>query len=511
MQKTASDTRLAQNTVLLYFRTFFTLIISLYISRLVLSKLGVVDYGIYNVVGGFVAMFSMISGSLTAAISRFLTFELGKNNFERLKTVFSVSVTIQFILALFIFILAEVFGLWFLNSKMNIPPDRLYAANWVLQCSIITFFINLLSVPYNASIISHERMKAFAYIGILEALLKLISVVFLFFIRYDKLIIYAILLMLVSVIVRIVYTVYCKKNFEECHFKFIFDKPLIVDMISFAGWNMIGSSSAVLKDQGVNIVINLFHGPVVNAARGIALQISNAINQFIQSFMTALNPQITKSYAVNDQKGMFRLIFLGSRFSFYLLMFMIIPLFLEIQFILNIWLVETPEHTKLFAQLMLILIICESVSYTLITAMLSTGKIRNYQIVVGGLNLLNLPLAYLLLKFGYEPEYTILISIFITIVSLFVRLIMLKNLILLPLHLFLKNVVINELLVLSCALLLPTIMHSLLPFGFMRFMLVFSVSMISSAISILYVGCSRKERILILNKIQKKYHYGKFK
>lgn len=495
---------LAKNTLLLYIRTFFTLIISLYISRVVLSELGVVDYGIYNVVGGFVALFSMISGSLTAAISRYLTYELGKGNLDKLKIVFSVSVTIQSILALAIFILAEVVGVWFLNYEMNIPADRMYAANWVLQCSIFTFIINIISVPYNASIISHEKMGAFAYISILEAILKLSSVLLLSVFLRDKLIVYSVLLMVVAILIRIIYTVYCRINFEECKYRFIYDVKLIKEMIAFAGWNMIGAASGVLRDQGVNIVINIFNGPVVNAARGIAMQVSNAINQFVQSFMIAINPRITKSYAVGDYNKMNELIFKGSRFSLYLLMFMAFPVLIETKYLLELWLVNVPDHAVLFTQLIVIMIMTESLSYTLVTTMLATGNIRNYQIVVGGLNLLNLPLSYILLKLGHSPEYTVLVAIVISIIGLFVRAYMLKQIVPLSIGKYLKSVILNILFVFVIALVFPVFIHYNVSYGFFRLFLVSFSSTIALIVCILYIGCNKSERVSIFMIIKKK-------
>ena len=321
----ANNKRIAKNTLLLYFRMLFMMAVSLYTSRVVLNALGVEDFGIYNVVGGVVAMFSMLSGSLSAAITRFITYELGKGNQENLKKIFSSSVTIQIGLAILIIVVAEAIGVWFLNMKMNIPDVRITAANWVFQFSILTFAVNLISVPYNASIIAHERMSAFAYISILEAIGKL-AIVFLIVISpMDKLIFYAILMCAVALIVRLAYGVYCKRHFEECTYHFIFDRDLLKHMFGFAGWNFIGATSAVLRDQGGNVVINLFCGPAANAARGIAFQVNNAISGFVTNFMTALNPQITKSYAAGDRKYMMTLIFQGARLSFYMLLLLSLP------------------------------------------------------------------------------------------------------------------------------------------------------------------------------------------
>jgi O-antigen/teichoic acid export membrane protein len=358
--KTQNNKRIAKNTLALYIRMLFMMIVSLYTSRVILHTLGVEDFGIYNVVGGVVSMFSVISGSLSAAISRFITYELGKGDKDKLIRIFSSSVTIQIGLGLIILVLAELVGVWFLNDKMNIPDGRIYAANWVFQLSILTFIINLVSVPYNAAIIAHEKMSAFAYISILEVIAKLVIVYLLIISPIDKLIFYAILMATVALMVRFVYGYYCKRHFEECTYHFIFDKELLKKMFGFAGWNFIGAASSVLRDQGGNIIINLFCGPAVNAARGIAYQVNTAINGFVSNFMMALNPQITKSYASGERDYMMTLIFQGARFSFYILLLLSLPVIINVHYILTLWLKIVPEHTTFFVQLVLIFTMSES-------------------------------------------------------------------------------------------------------------------------------------------------------
>lgn len=312
-----NNKRIAKNTLVLYVRMIVLMLVHLYTSRLILKVLGVDDFGIYNVVGGFVAMFSLISGSLSNAISRFITFELGKNNIVRLKEVFSSAVSVQILLALGIIFISEIIGIWFLNVKMNIPADRMIAANCVFQCSLLTFAINLISVPYNASIIAHERMTAFAYISILEVLLRLAVVLLLFVIGFDKLIAYAILLVLVATLIRLIYGFYCTRHFEECHYNFTFNKQLVKEMTSLASWNVLGASGNILNIHGVNLLMNLFFGIKVNAARGLAVQVNSAVSQFVTSFTTAVNPQITKSYAQNDLSYTFKLVMMSSKYSFF--------------------------------------------------------------------------------------------------------------------------------------------------------------------------------------------------
>lgn len=498
-----NNRKIAKNTLLLYFRMLLTMAVSLYTSRIILNTLGVEDFGIYNVVGGVVAMFSIISGSLSAAISRFITYELGREGYDRLKVIFSSAVTIQVILAFLICILAEVGGVWFLNTQMNIPVERVVAANWVLQCSIFTFVINLISIPYNAAIIAHERMKAFAYVSILEVVLKLLVAFALYIVIFDKLKVYAVLLLIVALIIRFVYAYYCKRHFKECTYRFIYDKEVLREMAGFAGWNLIGSSAGVLKDQGVNIVINLFCGTTVNAARGIAVQVNNATQSFVRNFMTALNPQITKSYASSDSEYLMKLLYKGSRLSFYMLLLLSLPIIIETDCILSVWLKVVPEHTVNFVRLILVLAMCESISLPLITVMLATGKIRNYSIIVGGLNMMNFPFSYLLLYWGFEPESTILLAIVISQGCFIIRIVMLRKKTGLSARNFIREVYMNIIIVSVLSCIFPMLIYNVVGDRVLRIVLVVVGSFISTSTVIYYVGCTSNERAFVKSKIRK--------
>lgn len=503
MQSTQQNNkRIAKNTLLLYVRMFFMMAVSLYTSRVVLNALGVEDFGIYNVVGGVVAMFSMLSGSLSAAISRFITYELGKGNQEKLTSIFSSAVTIQLGLGLVILLVAEAVGVWFLNVKMNIPEERIVAANWVFQLSILTFIINLVSIPYNAAIIAHEKMSAFAYISIVEAVGKLIIAYLVIVSPIDTLIFYASLMCALAIIVRFIYGSYCKCHFLECTYHFIWDKNLLKQMFGFAGWNFIGASSAVLRDQGGNIVINLFCGPTVNAARGIASQVNNAINGFVINFMTALNPQITKSYASGDRDYMMRLIYQGARLSFYMLLLLSLPVLINTHYILVLWLKIVPEHAVNFVQLILIFAMCESISQPLITAMLATGKIRNYQLIVGGLQILNLPVSYVLLRLGCFPETVMIVAIVLSLACLLARLILLRKMIGLSARKYIKKVCLNILIVTVISAILPALVSWYADETFLNFLLICLLALTCTLFSVFFVGCNKDERSFVFSKIQ---------
>lgn len=480
-----------------------TMVVSLYTSRVILGALGVEDYGIYNVVGGVVAMFSMLSGSLSAAISRFITFELGKGDKEKLSRVFSSSITIQFGLSSIILILAETIGLWFLNNKMVIPTERLFATNWVYQLSLVAFAVNLISIPYNAAIIAHERMSAFAYISILETACKLAIAYLITLSPIDRLIFYAILMCTVALVIRFTYGAYCKRHFEECTYHFIFDKNLLKRMFSFAGWNFIGASSSILRDQGGNVVINLFCGPAVNAARGIAFQVNNAVNGFVVNFMTALNPQITKQYATGNRKYMMKLIFQGARLSFYMLLLLSLPILVNTHYVLGLWLKTVPEHAVSFVRLVLVFAMSESASQPLITAMLATGKIRNYQLVVGGLQMMNLPVSYVLLRMGSAPETVLIVAIAISQCCLAARLLMLRGMIGLSVRLYLKKVYSNVLVVASISVVIPLLLASHMDETFLNFVISYIVTLFSTGFTIYYMGCNKMERMFVVDKIHK--------
>ena len=457
---------------------------------------------LYNVVGGIVIMFSLISTSLSASVSRYLAFELGTENYQRLKSIFSTALIIHIALAILILLFAETIGVWFLNNYMNIPPNRMFAANWVFQFSIISFMFGVISVPYNASIISHERMKAFAYIGMLDVLLRLGAVLCIAYITIwkDKLIVYSLLLVCISILLQSIYIIYCRINFKECRLKAQLNRNLLKELTSFAGWNFIGSSSGLLKDQGVNILLNIFCGPVINAARGISYAVNGAITSFAHNFMTAINPQITKSYAARNYKYMMSLIERGSRFSFYILLLLALPFLIETDFILTLWLKKYPVEAILFVRLVLILSMIDILSNTLITLQLATGKIKNYQIVVGGMMLMNFPLSYLVLKLGAIPQATLIVGIVISLCCLFLRLLFLKQMVHLDIKQYITNVCLNVLGVTICSLIIPTLTYTIMNPGLIRFLAVSISCVLSTSVMIYLVGCSLNERIFIQQK-----------
>jgi len=502
----SENKRIAKNTLLLYFRSIIVMLISLYTSRIVLKILGVDDYGIYNVVGGLVSMFSLMSSSMVAASSRFITFELGKNNFDELKKTVSGCITIHIILGLIIIVVAEIVGVWFLNHKMNIAPDRMTAANWVFQCSLLTFFFSLISTPYNAVIISHEKMNAFAYMSIFEVSLKLLVVFLLTWILFDKLIVYALLILSISILLRIIYRIYCKIHFPETRqIKLKINPDLFKQLFSYMGWETIGSGAGILRNQGIDILLNLFFGVVVNAAKGIANQVQGAVYSFVSNFQMAINPQITKNYAANNYERVHFLIKQGTRFSFYLFLLLSMPIMLETKMILNLWLVNVPEYAVIFVRLTFINLLINTFYRFMVVAIAATGKIKNYQITVGGIKLLALPLAYLFLKLGGNPTTGLWVVIFLEAVCVFFNLYFVKNLVGFDIKDFLKDVVAKSFFIMIIAFILPLIVKFYLVNinQYLYLSTITIISLFSCGLTIYYLGLLQTEKQMVKNMICK--------
>ena len=496
----SANKRIAKNTLVLYVRMLFTMVISLFTSRVILQTLGVEDYGISSVVGGVISMFTFINAAMVSSTQRYLNFELVRGDANQLRSVFSTSLQIHALIALAIIVLSETVGLWFLNEKLVIPEARMTAAMWVYQCSILSCAVSIMSTPYNAVIVAHEKMSAFAYISILDVSLKLLVVYLLVVLPFDKLIILAILNLLVQLFIRNIYTIYCHRHFPESYFQFRFNKTLFKEMFGFAGWSFWGNLAAILYTQGLNMMLNIFFGPIVNAARGIAVQVQSAVQQFVGGFQTALNPQITKNYASNNLPQMHSLMFRSARFSFLLLFFLSLPVLMETNFILTLWLKTVPDDAVVFTQIM----ICISLIYTTanpcIIANQATGKVKIYQMVVGGILLLILPISYVVLKLG-APAYSVFIVHFcIESLAQFSRMYMLRKLIHLPLWQYMKNIYIPIVSTVVIAIILPLVVRMQVSEGWLRFLAVGFTCVLSVGASSYFIGFTKQERVFFLDK-----------
>lgn len=502
MDHTANNKRVAKNTVILYLRMLFILILNLYTSRVVLQVLGIDDFGIYNVVGGLVMMFSLLSGSISAAISRFLTFELGRNDSERLAKVFSTSITILIGLGTIIIVLGEIIGVWLLNTQLNIPDGRMLAANWVLQFTLFTFLANLISLPYNAAIIAHEKATAFAAISVTEVVVKLGIIFMVMAISFDRLVTYGFLMFLLALMVRVIYAWYCQRNFEECKYHFVYDKTLLKEMNSFAGWNLIGASTGLLANQGVTLLVNVFFGVAANAARGIVNQVDNAVRQMVNNITLATDPQIIKSYAEKDYTYMLKLTFMGSKYSFFLAMFFFVPILLESRAIISLWLGQYPEDAVLFLRLTIFVTLINVLSNTLMSVMMATGNIKTYQIVVGGIGASVFFFTLLAYWLGAPVESTYYIMLATAVAQLVARIVILRGMVKFPALRYIKEVLVNISIVAVISIATPTLVFINMRPSIPRLLIVIIVSVFSSIAAVYAIGMGRGEKTMLQAKVK---------
>lgn len=496
----ADNARLAKNTMFLYFRMIFIMAVTLYTSRVVLRVLGVEDFGIFNVVAGVVAMFGFLNSSMSATTQRFISFSLGRGD-DNLNKVFSTCVLTHALIALGVLVLVESVGLWFLYNKMIIPEVRMDAAFWVFQFSALSTVVTVMSIPFNADIIAHEKMSAFAYISIVEVCLKLLIVFLLDVGNIDKLVLYGLLLLLVQCGIFLTYMGYCLRHFKESRFRFVYEKKLFSEVFSFAGWNLWGYLASILYTQGLNILLNVFFGPVVNAARGLANQVDGAIRLFASNFQMAINPQIVKTYAAKDLESMHKLVFRSSKFSFFLLLALSLPVMIEAPVILRLWLSTVPDWTASFLRLMLVVVIVDSVANPLMTSAAATGRIKLYQSVLGGIQLLIVPVAYVVLRMGGEPNSVFVVHICICLIAFAVRLFIVRGMIGLSIKKYLMEVCVKSGVVTVVATVLPLTLYFSMTNSLLSAIVVVFVSLGSVAVSAYAIGLTKSERVFVSDKI----------
>lgn len=503
-----NNKRIAKNTLFLYFRMLFSMGVSLYTSRVVLATLGVEDFGIYGVVGGVVAMFGFLNSSMSGATSRFLTFELGRGDYEKLKKTFSSALTVHFIIAGIIFVLGETIGLWWLENKLVVSSDRMPAVRWVYQLSIIGSMIGITQVPYNAMIIAHERMSVYAYVEILNSSLKLGIVYLLVIGNFDKLILYTILILCVTIIITTIYKIYCTRNFPESHYKYIWKKEIIYPMLSFSGWDLYGNLSYVVKNQGINILLNLFFGVLVNAAYGIANQVQGTVSNFSNSFLTAVRPQIVKYYAAGEIKKMQNLVINISKFSFLLMFLFSLPLIIENHFILKLWLKKVPDYTVVFCQWALMSSLLIAMGTSLTIAIHATGKMRMFSFTSGTILLINPLISYFFLEIGFSPLIVFVINFSLSITYIINNIIMLHRLIsVFSIFQFIYKVIALCFLSAIISLILPLYFYYTMQEGWSRFTLVVATSFLSVLLTGYFIVLNKKMRNEMLKLITNKLEF----
>lgn len=504
-----SRKRVLKNTLMLYFRQFLLLFISLYSVRIVLDVLGAEDYGIYNVIAGVVTMFSFLTTAMANANQRFFSFSLGKKDSILLNKYFNITLEIYFIIIFIIIFISESFGIWFIQHKLKIPFERINATIILFQFSILAFVFNLLASPYMALIMSYENMSVFAKVSIVEGMLKLLTVFSLKIIYFDKLISYGMLLSLTSFLLLLIYFLYCKTNYKNIRFSFSFDKQIFKEIFAFTGWCLFGTSAGVVKNQIINVLLNMKFGTIVNAARAVAMNVNNAVISFATNFNMAVKPQIVKKYSVGEKKEAFDLVFQTSKLSFLLLYIFILPLFLEMNYVLTIWLKDVPAMTVIFTRLFLIEAMFDALSFSLQSLSQANGNMRLYQSVVGGVLLLNLPFAYLVIRLGYDAYSVQFVAIIIGFLSLILRVFINKLLTGMSVSSFFKLVLCPCCIVSLISAIVPTTFYFFMDESFVRLLVVIVTSLFSICLSFLYLGLSKTERKQIILIIKDKFRRNK--
>jgi len=498
--------RIAKNTLMLYVRQIVIMLVNLYTLRVVLVTLGVEDFGIYNVAGGIVVLFTFLNGAMTGTTQRFLNFALGQNDTEQVRNVYSASLVIHAAIAVVLIVLAQTVGLWFFHTWLNIPSERHVAAFAVYQFSLMTAVIGILQVPYRATIIAYERMSFFAVLSIIEAVLRLGVVFILPVIMFDRLTIYAFLISITAIIILFIYKIYCNKTFETARFRYCKERQLFRQLLGFSGWSAFGSFSTMGRDQGVNILINIFHGVSLNAALGIAMQVNAAIYQFVRNFQTAFNPQITKSYAAKNYDYLMRLILSTAKLSFFLMFFFVLPLYINADFVLRIWLVNVPEYAVTFTQLMLVSSLPIVITGPLWMAIQATGDVKNYQLIASCFLFANLPLSLLFLWLGFDPMWILTTRIILTVLFLFWLIFFVNGRIKLSIKDFFCEVIIPIFIVAGGASFVTVLSHGLFVGDWARLIASCVVSTVSIGCLIYWIGLNKKERVLFRNYVAKESH-----
>ena len=500
-----NNKRIAKNTIFLSIRMVIVLLISLYTSRVILQTLGVEDFGIYNVVGGFVSMFAFLNTTMNNAIQRFYNYENGKSGDEGETRVYNTALLIQILLAVLVLILTETIGLWYINNKMVIPPDRFSAAQWIFQFAVISLIILILQIPYSAAIMAHERMDYYAVVSVLDAILKLVIALLIPYIPYDKLIGYGALLLGISIINFLLYYVYAKVKFERLKIIWKFEKGIFNSMLSFSGWNLFGSFARVMKEQGLNMVLNLFFGPVVNAARGIAYQVSGALHGFVNNITIASRPQLTHAYAQGNVNRTMTIMFSVSKLCYVTLLLMALPIMMEIDFILKIWLGDTiPDNTNVFVIIVIITSLIHVFNPPTSFVVHATGKMSRYQLVMGGINLAIIPVAYLFLLSGSPAIIAFVVSAVFTLIGQIAAILVLRTLVLFSIKQYVNEVIIPTFIVTVISVVVSYIPFSLMSGGWLRLIVIVCSSTLAIILSTYLFGLTSKEKELVVSYIRTK-------
>lgn len=499
MTETINSARVFKNTIALYIRMLILTLISLFTTRIVLDVLGAEDYGLNNVVGGFVGMFGFLSGNLTISSQRYFALCLYDDSWGNLNKFFSMNFFIYMLFSVIVLVISETFGLWFVMYKLVIPAGRMTACIIVYEFSVSILLLNMVIAPFLALLVADENLSIYAIVSILEGTFKIIVAYLLFITKKDKLIVFSFLNFCISLMINLFYAVYCLRKYKKLRIGFYKDRDAYKEVFSFLNWNMIGAVAHVGKGQGVNIIMNLFFGPIVNAARGLAFSVNNAVLSFSQNFMKAVDPQITKTYASGNAGSFNKILQVASKMSFFLLYIIILPLVCNMNYVLTLWLHDVPDYTVVFTVLALIDAVIMSITDPIMTAVHATGKVKWYQIIVGGISLLNLPLAYLCLKINANPNYTFYVSIVLSVLMAIVRIIIISRLCDFSIKKYIHNVLIPICLVMSITIGFSVLFKNAQNFG--SFLINVLAVVLFSAVCIILIGFNKSERLIVLKNL----------
>ena len=496
-----NDKRIVKNTLYLYIRMLVMMALSFFSTRIVLNILGVSDFGVNNVVGGFVSMFTLLNSILQTGTRRFLALNLAKDNAFLLKRTFSTAFAIHCAIALLVVVLLETFGVWFLNTYLNIDPDRMKAANYVFQFSVVSLFLNITQTPFIAAVTAHEKFNIYAYLSIYDVLAKLSVLYILYVSPGDKLIVYAALIMGVNALTIMLYRFYCIRQFAECKFSLTVDKVLFRQMCSFSGWSTLGHLSAVLNQQGTTVLLNIFFNTAVNAARGLAGTVLSVIEQFVMGFITASVPQLTKYYGAGEQEKFKRLIFNVSQYTLFLMSIIAIPVLLEIDFVLQLWLGIVPDYTAVFIKITIITYLIKYSNIMIDQGLTAIGKVKELSLITAPIYLLNVPLVYLALKIGFEPWSVYIVSMISVLAGFIVNLILLAKYADFPAGEYFVKIFMRNLVLVAISSILPLYLHFIMPSGAIRFCVVCSVSILVTVIVVFYGGLNKEVQEAVKHKV----------
>lgn len=500
MTKTKS---IASNTMYMYIRMFIIMAINLYASRVILNTLGASDYGIYNVVGGIVVLFGFLNGALRQATQRFITYDLGKGDVSQLRNTFSMSLNVHIILSIIILFFAETVGLWVVYHYLVIPADRFQTAVWVFHLSVLASIISITQVPYNATINAHEDFNIYAYVSIADAILKLVVLFAISNLSGDLLLIYAVLILLINVLIAFYYRYFCIRHYSECHYTFFWDQSRFRQIFNFSSWSLIGNFADTLSDQGINVLLNMFFGPSVNAARGIAVQIKGQVANFVNNFQLASNPQIVKAYALNEFDNLVNLVLKTSKLSFFLFLILVIPLCLEMETILSLWLKNPPPYLCEFAKITLITVLLQSLGGTLQLAIQASGEIKIYSLTVSLTKLICIPIIFWGLNFGASPVYPFLVVMIVFFSVVAINIWLVKKIMEFPIGRYFSEVIAKDFLVFICSIIIPVLWITEVESSIMRVLGTIVISFVSTSISIFLVGLNKDERNWLYRRIHR--------